>query len=79
MITLETLLVGLIESLPADAGGPEAGVRVEISEVTLALPVEARFDGHGGVRATLARTRLATGYDAELGRIGIRYERKEAA
>jgi hypothetical protein len=76
---LETLLVGLVDTLPSDAGGPEDGVRVEISAVDLAIPVETHVDGRGVVRASLARTRLATGYDAALGLMTLRYERTEAA
>ena len=79
MTALETLLVGLVDTLPEDAGGPEHGVRVEISAVDLEIPVETHVDAHGVVRASLARTRLATGYDAELGQMTLRYERTEAA
>ena len=78
MTGLETLIVGLIESLPDDAGGPEAGVRVEIETVDLAIPIAAHVDGGGMIRASLPRGRLATGYDADLCRIGLRYARAEA-
>ncbi len=79
MTTLETLIVGLVDSLPADAGGPEEGVRVELASVDLALPIETHVDASGHVRASLPRTRLATGYDMDLCRIGLRYERTEDA
>lgn len=77
MTPLESLIVGLVDTLPEDAGGPADGVRVELAAVDLAIPVEAHVDATGHVRASLPRTRLATGYDSDLHRIGLRYERTE--
>lgn len=79
MNALELLIVGLVDTLPSDAGGPEDGVRVEISAIDLEIPVETHIGRHGVVCASLARTRLATGYDAELGQMTLRYERTEVA
>ena len=78
MTSLESLIVGLVDELPEDAGGPADGVRVELAAVDLAIPVEAHLDASGHVRATLPRSRLATGYDSDLHRIALRYERTEA-
>lgn len=77
MTSLETLIVGLVDTLPGDAGGPADGVRVDLAAVDLEIPVEAHVDAHGEIRASLPRTRLATGYDSDLHRIGLRYERTE--
>ena len=79
MNQLEALLVGLIEALPAGAGGPADGVAVELSSVELAIPVEAHVDAGGRVRASLPRGRIATGYDVQLCRMALRYVREEAA
>lgn len=79
MNALEMLIVGLVDALPEDAGSPEAGVRVEIASVDLAIPVEAHIDASGHIRASLPRGRLATGYATDLGRMALRYERTEAS
>ena len=78
MTSLESLIVGFVDTLPDDAGGPADGVRVELAAVDLEIPVETHVDTTGQVRASLARTRLATGYDADLCRLALRYERTEA-
>ena len=70
---LEALIVGLVDALPADAGGPEHGVRVAITSVDLTIPVETRLDAAGLVRASLPRGRLATGYDVQLSRMALRF------
>ena len=79
MTNLEALIVGLVDALPDDAGGPEAGVRVEMTAIDLAIPVETHVDSNGHVRASLVRGRLATGYDADLCQMSLRYERTGAA
>jgi hypothetical protein len=76
---LDKLIVSLIDHLPEDAGGHEAGVRVEIESVDLAIPIEARLDATGMIRASLPRGRLATGYDAVLCRMAVRYARMEVS
>lgn len=75
MNALETLLVALVDALPDDAGSELDGVRVELASIDLAIPVETHVDSAGLVRASLARGRLATGYDADLSRMSLRYER----
>jgi hypothetical protein len=75
---LETLIVGLVDTLPEDAGSPEAGIRVELASIDLAIPVEAHVDADGHIRASLPRGRLSTGFDSDLCRMGLRYERTEA-
>ncbi|MBX3160371.1 MAG: hypothetical protein KF773_30685 [Deltaproteobacteria bacterium] len=79
MTRLEELIVGFAEGIPAAAGGPEAGVRVEITSIDLAVPIETHVDGAGLVRASLPRGRLATGYDLVHSQLVLRFEREEAA
>ena len=76
---LEMLIVGLVDTLPGDAGGPEHGVRVAIGSVDLVIPVETRVDAAGLIRASLPRGRLATGYDVEHSRMVLRFDREETA
>lgn len=73
MNQLEALIVGLVDALPVDAGGAEHGVRVAITSVDLAIPVETRVDAAGAVLASLPRGRLATGYDVELSQLALRF------
>lgn len=77
MTHLEELIVGFAEGIPADAGGPEAGVRVELTAIDLAVPVEVHVGGDGLVRASLPRGRLATGYDVLLSQLVLRFARED--
>jgi hypothetical protein len=72
---LEALIVGLVDTLPGDAGGPQHGVRVKITSIDLAIPVETHVDAAGLVRASLPRGRLATGYEVVLSRMALRFAR----
>jgi len=63
MIALEELVVALLDTVPRDTGGANDGVRVEIDEVAMTLPVEVRFAAHRGIEASAPRGRLATGFD----------------
>jgi hypothetical protein len=71
VIALSELLVSLVDAVPADAGGPLAGVRLAVAELALALPIEARLGGDGSLRASPPRGRLATGFDPPHGRLEI--------
>jgi hypothetical protein len=64
MIALDELVVALLDSVPIDAGGVDDGVRVEIDEVAMTLPVEVRFAAHRGLEASAPRGRFATGFDS---------------
>lgn len=79
MTALEVLIVGLVDTLPDDAGSPGDGVRVEIASIDLTVPVETHVDSGGNVHASLARGRLATGYDIDLCQMALRYERRGGA
>jgi hypothetical protein len=74
---LEELILGFAAGIPDDAGGPEAGVRVEITSVDLAVPIETHVGGDGLVRASLPRGRLATGHDVLLSQLIMRFDREE--
>lgn len=63
MIALDELVVALLDAVPQDAGGASDGVRVEIDEVAMTLPVEVRFGAHRGLEASAPRGRHATGFD----------------
>lgn len=79
MIHLEQLILDFADGIPDDAGGPEAGVRVELTSVDLVVPVETRFGEDGLVRATLPRGRLATGHDPVHSHLALRFDRQEDA
>lgn len=62
-MALDELVVALLDAVPQDTGGAGDGVRVEIDEVGMTLPVEVRFGGRGGLEASAPRGRYATGFD----------------
>jgi hypothetical protein len=76
---LEDLILGLADGIPDDAGGPEAGIRVELTSIDLEVPVETLLGLDGRVHATLPRGRLATGHDPIHSRIALRFDRQGAA
>ncbi len=63
MIALDELVVALLDTVPQDSGGAGDGVRVEIEEVAMTLPVEVRFGASRGLEASAPRGRYATGFD----------------
>lgn len=63
MIALEELVVALLDNVPRDTGSASDGVRVEIDEVAMTLPVELRFGANRGLEASAPRGRYATGFD----------------
>jgi hypothetical protein len=78
MDDMSSFVVGLIESLPCEAGGPEFGVAIAITEIELALPIEARFTVDQPLQISTPRGRLSTGFAVEFGRIVMRFEREES-
>ncbi|MCA9700199.1 MAG: hypothetical protein KC431_21925 [Myxococcales bacterium] len=74
MDEMSEFLVSLVESLPSSAGGPEYGVAITVTEIELALPIEARFTVDREIELSTPRTRLATGFAVEYGRIAVRFE-----
>jgi hypothetical protein len=60
VIDFAELLVGLIEALPLDAGGPDAGVALVVESLEITLPIEARLAADGALLASFPRGRLAT-------------------
>jgi hypothetical protein len=77
MNSLAELVIALVEAVPADAGGPDAGVRVDVERLAVALPIEARLAG-GELRASAPRGRLGTGFDPPVGRIELAITRGAA-
>lgn len=71
MSSLADLLSSLLDSVPLEAGDGDAGVRVEVEEVELALPIEARLERDGRFLAGAPRGRLATGFDTPLGALAF--------
>jgi hypothetical protein len=63
MIALDELVVALLDAVPHGSGGAGDGVRVEVDEVAMTLPVEVRFGAHRGLEASAPRGRYATGFD----------------
>lgn len=78
MIALADLVIALIDAVPPDVGGPAAGVRVEVDDLAVALPVEARLAADGRLCASAPRGRLATGFDPPVGRIELAVTRRGA-
>lgn len=72
---IEELITDLLRAMPLDAGDDAGGVRVCVTEVDVAMPLESRIDGAANLRAALPRGRLRTGFEAPLGRIRARFAR----
>jgi hypothetical protein len=70
---LGDLLVALAEALPAGAGAPELGAVVQVTSIDMALPVEARIERDGVLRASLPRGRMATGFHVPHGQLRARF------
>jgi hypothetical protein len=66
VIALEELVVSLLDTVPQETGGASDGVRVEIDEVAMTLPVELRFGARGMLEASAPRGRFSTGFDGPL-------------
>lgn len=73
MNTLEQLLAGLSDVLPEDLDGRGEALRCD--GVRFEMPLESLLDRRVGLRATVPRARLATGFELPLGRIVVRYQR----
>ncbi len=67
----------LVEELADAFGGstPEVpGMAIEVTEVQVDLPVEAKIVGGGAVEMSLPRGQLATGWAMPHGRLRMRLE-----
>lgn len=73
MNTLEQLLASLADALPDDARGDAAALRCDL--VQFDLPLESRIDRGVGLRASIPRCRIVTGFELPLGRVTVRYGR----
>jgi hypothetical protein len=76
MISLETLLLGLVEQLPDGAGGPAEGVGMTVTAVEVEVPIESRLEP-GQFGATLPRGRWKAGFDLPHGQLYARFAREE--
>ena len=74
MTDLVRLLGDLVSGLPADAADC-TGTAVIVTAADIELPVETRVD-EAGLRASLPRGRLATGFAEPLGRMRARFARE---
>jgi hypothetical protein len=73
MLSLEQYLVELADSVLEQAGGPEHGVAIHVTQVDVSLPVESRFAEGGSLEVSPPRGRLATGFDAPHARLRARF------
>jgi hypothetical protein len=71
MTSLEDLVLALLRAMPEGAGGPEAGIRLEVDEIELAIPVESHLARDGRFLASAPRGRIATGFDPPHGALAI--------
>ena len=76
MTNLDHLVFDLGDPLPLSAGGEQGGMAVEVTEVALELPVEARIDGVG-LALCAPRGRLMTGFQSPHGRLRLSFIRRE--
>ena len=65
---LGDVLSGLTDALPLEAGDP-ASVRVVVSAIDVAVPLEMRIEDGAELRVSFPRGRLATGFDPPHGRL----------
>lgn len=68
---LDALLVDVLDALPDGIGEASTGVRVSPVSVEFELPIELAWSG-GELWASLARSRIVTGFDAPLSRMRAR-------
>jgi len=73
MIDMADLLVALVEAVPLAAGGPDAGVAVDVESMEVDLPIETRLGDGGALLASFPRGRMATDFDPELARVSARF------
>jgi hypothetical protein len=77
VIALSDLVASLLDAVPLEAGDEGAAIRIEVEEVELALPIEARMARDGSFVAGAPRGRIATGFDAPLGALALVVARVE--
>jgi hypothetical protein len=76
VIALEQLLADLLDAVPLSAGDEAAGIRVDVDELVLVLPVETQFAPDRTLRASAPRGRTATGFDPPHGTIHVAFARR---
>jgi hypothetical protein len=72
---MSSFVVALAEALPTGAGDPALGVMIDVTEVELSLPIEARFCFGNPIELSTPRGRMSTGFGVEHGRIKLVFER----
>ena len=75
MNPLGELLRSLLDAVPLDAGGAEAGIRLEVDQIELAIPIESRLARDGRFLACVPRGRIATGFDLPHGELALVFSR----
>lgn len=75
MNLLEDLLVSLLDTVPLEAGGAAAGIRLEVEAIELAFPIESRLTRDGRFLASAPRGRIATGFDLPHGELACLFSR----
>jgi hypothetical protein len=76
--SLEDFLVELLGTVPSAAGSVEAGLRIEVDELELAIPIESHLARDGQFLASAPRGRIATGFDPPHGSLSIVLTRGDA-
>ena len=77
MNALAEMVVAMIDALPIAAGDPEDGLRLAVTSLDVAFPIEASLGERGDIVASAPRGRLATGFDLPHGRITARFTVEE--
>jgi hypothetical protein len=74
MVGFDQLLIELMRSLPTSAGDEDS--QIAVTDLDLEVPLEARIESRGTLKATLPRGRMSTGFDVPLARLRVRAEAK---
>lgn len=75
MNPLEELLLSLLDTVPLEADGADAGLRLEVDEIELSFPIESRLARDGRFLASVPRGRIATGFDLPHGELAVLFSR----
>ncbi len=74
MVGFDELLIELLRALPTSAGDEDS--QITVTDLELTLPLEARIDARGTLKATLPRGRMTTGFDLPHAHLRVRAEGK---
>jgi hypothetical protein len=77
VIALQQLLTELLARIPLDAGGPERGIAVAVTEVAVDVPIESRIAAGAELWISAPRGRLVTGFDPWQGRLHATFVGRE--